>query len=235
MDFPRTWIDESRDRFKGFEGSMDALGSSTRNAAAGQQNFVSTGTTVVAFMTQDKKRGIIASDGRVSMGNYSMDEGFQKVYNCRIGFVGFAGTLMLAQELMPVFRSDLNAICDSRGRPITASGASRRLFGYYLSAQKIGALDLIPLFWDFKEERCYLYLMMGGSFLSRDRSAGIGSGSVLTAVSVENAKPTNSLRVLLNYARRTLCGASSKDTATNKKMFCGIIDNGDFREREEVL
>ncbi len=229
MEFPRTWIDISNSRLREFEADIKKRQ---------QKNLLEmrSGTTVIGLMTKDRKSGIVASDGRVSAGTYTADERFQKVYSCRIGFIGFAGALMLVQRLMPVYRADLNNACDSRGRLMTASGALHRLFDYYLRVDgNEEAIELLPLFWDFKEKKCHLYLMFGGSHLSREKSACIGSGGNLAQLSVSEFEPPNSLRALLSYARKTLTSVAEMDKATNRNMFCGIIENGDFRETKEVL
>lgn len=239
MRFPRTHVDESRERLDVFAASLKLPDGSP--LVLDDKKVFTTGTTVAAFLSRDKKVGVIASDGRVSYASYSMTESFKKIFDCRIGFVGFAGALTLVQRLVPVFRADLQNICDSRGRTVTATGAARRLFQYYLAvggshaAGEIGGLAMISLFWDAGDERCHLYLFEGMSLLSRDYSTAIGSGSPLITPAVKNYQPLDSLEDIIRCVRKLFIDAADTDKGTNNRIFYGIIANGNFEEKEEVL
>lgn len=238
MNFPKTYIDLARDRISAFTEDLRREASSF----SAVKSHATTGTTIVSLVSRDRKMGILASDGKVSGGVFSLKEDFPKVFDCRTGFIGAAGALGLIQRVVPAFRADLNTICDSRNELMTASGAGRRLFQFYVSSQSSlkneeVLMAFIGLFWDKSEEVCHLYQLDGLSLLTREkeRCTTIGSGSFLIIVDLENLPPLETKEQLLEQVRIALKKASSKDGATNRRMFYGMIDNGTFSKGEEVL
>ncbi|MEK9179939.1 MAG: hypothetical protein AAB897_00820 [Patescibacteria group bacterium] len=235
MKFPHTIIDAGRERLQSFEESLKKINLAAR---ASPDRHVKTGTTVVAFVSKDGQVGVIASDGRISMGTISFKEEYRKIFSCRIGFVGVAGSLTMVQLVMPNYRLDLNNFCDGRNRLVTASGAVHRLFQYYLRAaqQEEGQLELLPLFWDFEEKQCRLYALAGMCHVRMNHACAIGSGVGVNGLDIDRQyTPTNSKSRLIANARKYIIRASAKDGATNRHIFYGIIDKGKFDEKEEVL
>lgn len=235
MRFPETYIDQSYKNFLSFcSGIPDLVRESLSS------NSIVTGTTIIALMSRDRKRGVIASDGRVAAGTESFSEKFKKIFDCRSGFIGAAGELGLIQSTLPVFRADLSHICDSRDEPMTASGSARRLFSYYRALISYGTpapLALLMLFWDVNDKICHLYGLEGGSLLSRPVSATIGSGSALIKLEVEAFDSSDNISAdeLVQSVRALLRKAAGKDMATNTVMFYGLIDEGEFYFQEEGL
>ncbi len=230
MKFPASYIGEYNTRLEFFR-------TKAREFLSSWEQQISTGTTIFAMLSEDEKSAIIASDGRVSMENFSMDEEFRKIKECRIGFIGFAGSLGGAQLAVPEFIANLNKFCDTRNRPITASGAASMLFQYHraLTGNENSAVSFLGLFWDFKERKCYLYLLAGGAHIRKSRWV-IGSGAQSVGLSyVKDLEPAKSRNDLLARARQTIAKAASADNATNVHMFYGLIENGSYSSGEEVL
>jgi 20S proteasome alpha/beta subunit len=237
MNFPKTYIDRSEEILQSFSSNLIIY-----HPVKGDSKTIDTGTTIVSLMSPDKKVGLVASDGRVSAGYFSVDENFQKIFDCRIGFIGVAGALGLLQQLIPAFRLDLDNICDSRGEAMTASGGARRLFQYYQAMAMRAANSefqfqtaLIALFWDSEEKRCHLYKMQGMSFLTAERYATIGSGATSSVESDLRLAEQNkllpvTLEEMKKEAARLIKKASNWDKGTNDRIFYGIIDNGIFTE-----
>ena len=199
------------------------------------------GTTIVAFLSHDRKNGIVASDGRVTAGPRIMTEEFRKVFGVRTGFVGCAGSLGAIQQVMSAYRVDLNNICDSRNVPMTASGSAKRLYQYYVEASRAfgeeGGAQFIPLFWDKESGECHLYALIGMCRLSGLFSTSTGSGSEPISERIKNFKPKEyrSADSLLAYAKDALRAANKMDSATNDHFFYGLIRNGVFSQGEGVL
>ncbi|HUZ92669.1 MAG TPA: hypothetical protein VNG29_01580 [Candidatus Paceibacterota bacterium] len=235
MHSSENYINQSDKFFLQFKGDAERL------CASGSGMEKAHGTTVVAFLTADKKNGIVASDGRISAGPRIMVEDFKKVFGVRTGFIGCAGALGMIQLVMSAFRVDLDNICNSRNVSMTASGSAKRLFRYYLEANRAGGNDggveFIPLFWDKESGKCHLYSLVGMSRISGIFSASAGSGSGSIAERMRNFKPQeyHSAESLLAYAKDALRAAAAMDSATNRKFFYGLIRNGVFNEGEEVL
>lgn len=231
MDFPRTYIDYDSKRFSSFKVAV----------AAGNE-VVQSGTTIVAFVSPNRKAGIVASDGRVSLGHRPVQEDFRKVFDTRIGFIGGAGELGLLQILVPEFRQALTEVCDSRDLLMTATGASRRLYHYYravfqeaLKYQPEIGMAFIALFWDEEEARCHLYELIGGSFLTPKSGSTIGSGASGIWKKVKDAVVPESAEELVDFAAQFLSEVPEVDTATNDRMFYGLIDDGEFDMGERRL
>ena len=237
MRFPETYVDLSRKTLQEFAAGVREEMDRAHSA------FATTGTTVLALMSPDKKIGVIASDGRASGLPYVFDENFRKIFDCRTGFLGGAGLAGLIQKVARYFRLELSSISDARNEVITASGSAHRLHAYYTAALSAisqeegipGGISFLGIFWDFHEERCHLYQFDGMAKFSRSKSAAIGSGSIIVKCDVEDWEPKSTKDEILNDARNMLRKASGKDLATNTHMFYGVIVNGVFERGEEVL
>lgn len=235
MRFPKTYIGEYKRQLDLFRAKAQKQFSSVAS-----EGLVSTGTTVFSMLTEDEKSGIIVSDGRVSMENFSMDDDFRKIKECRIGFIGFAGSLGGVQMAVPDFLASLNKFCDARERLVTASGAANMLYQYHCSLAGSGkkegpSVSFLALFWDFKEKKCYLYLLEGMAHLRKTRYI-IGSGTTAVGLStIKDIKSANSRKDLLARGREVILSASSTDNATNRRMFYGLVENGVYSSGEEVL
>ena len=234
MEFPRTYIDESENLIKNFSASLVIPKPSDKS--------IQTGTTIIAMVSADKKIGILASDGRVSGMPLIFDEEFNKVFDCRIGFFAGAGDLGLIQQIVPSFRLALNNICDGRGETVSASGASRHLMHYYRTAAaqyiKQGMQPMIAflvLFWDKDEKKIHLYQLEGMAFMPRKKFASIGSGSgfVEGQIMVDEIIPETK-EEMIEKAKTMIQKVSKKDSATNSRMYYGLIQDGKYTLKEEV-
>ena len=227
MRFPRTYVNNTENGLRSFQASLVLPGST---------GSITTGTTILAMVSPDKKTALIASDGRVSGMQFIVQEDFCKIFDCRIGFVAGAGDLGLIQQLIPAFRVSLENICNARGKLMSASGAKTHLFHYYRhvvaeSARRgmCASLALIALFWDGEARECRLYHLTGMSVLSENEFATTGSGGLLVEgqrIATPN-RPTTK-EEMVRSAESMIVGAAQKDGATNTNIFCGSIASGEF-------
>jgi 20S proteasome alpha/beta subunit len=122
---------------------------------------------------------------------------------------------------------------------MTASGASKHLFLFYSSAvgktpADVPIISLLSIFWDEEDRSCHLYKLDGGSRLSEDRYACIGSGGLFIEREAKKLQVGNSKEELFFQAKSLLLAAAEEDKATNERVFYGLIENGHFSTGEEV-
>lgn len=205
--------------------------------------FLTTGTTIVAMVSDDNKIGIIASDGRVSGIPIIFDEKFKKVFDCRIGFLGVAGDLSLIQQIVPAFKLALDNICDTRGVLIPASGASLHLMHYYRTAineyMKHGMqpqIAFLALFWDATGKKIHLYQFEGGAKLSGKKFLSIGSGSTfIQGQQMAYGEIPQTKEKMIERVKIMIKEVGKKDAGTNSNVYYGIIDNGKYTLTENYL
>lgn len=243
MRFPETYVDLSRKTFQEFAVSVREELVVFAKTDKAHNTFATTGTTVIALMSPDRKIGVMVSDGRASGLPYVFDESFRKIFDCRTGFFGGAGLAGLIQRVARHFRLELSSMSDARNEVMTASGSAHRLYAYYAAALSAisreegipAGLSFLGVFWDFHEKRCHLYQLDGMAKFSRPKSAAIGSGSIIIKCDVEDWEPGSTRDEILGDARNMLRKASGKDLATNTHMFYGVIADGVFERGEELL
>jgi 20S proteasome alpha/beta subunit len=235
INFPETHIDLAKKRLKEFRVEIKKP----------LESLSKTGTTVIGILSPDRQIGIIASDGRMTMGSSKVKGNFEKIFDCRIGFIGVAGVVMVAQQILPLYISELDRVSDIRGVAMTPAGAIRRLFQYYLHTmpalsdyEQIVSIEFIALFWG--KEGCSLYKIQGGCFVNEDNGfTSIGSGSVevnpIMRRQFKNGALPNTKADLILTARELIKVAAEQDTATGDAFCYGIINKGDFCFGMEAL
>lgn len=184
---------------------------------AAEANSVPHGTTIVGLIYRDGL--LMAGDRRAVAGGWVAARDIEKVFAAdATSVIGVAGTAGIAQELVKLFRMELEHYEKISGQSLSLEGRANRLAVVLRMNLDLAFNDLgvIPLYggFDAQRGRLFSYDVVGGRYEDQDFSA-VGSGAVFAKSSLKRSFDRNAdFETACLNAVTALAEAADEDLAT---------------------
>lgn len=194
---------------------------------------IKTGTTIVAICTKDLKSGVIACDGRLTLGFAGITEADDalKIYQFPFGFLGFAGSFFACKLGLQEFKERIDLILRERRNKLSATAARNILDNIYTSLilNNIEDVAFILLAWDFFDSKVRMYKFAHGFISENNYCSAVGSGyfvSLGDEVLHCQQNPPETLEEAKNLAIELILKPRIRDQHTGGKIFVASMTNG---------